>query len=84
MWIRLSGNRMEIAAPCGCLQAFLVTPEFEIERSALASRCGKTSCEYNYVDLLAVGCRVTACLRQAQQDPLALATVAAASGDLRG
>ena len=84
MWIRLSGNRMEIAAPCGCLQAFFVTPEFEIERSALASRCGKTSCEYNYVDLLAVGCRVTTCMRQAKQDPFPLATVSAASGDLRG
>ena len=84
MWIRLSGNRMEIAAPCGCLQAFLVTPEFEIERSALASLCGKTSCEYNYVDLLAVGCRVTAFMRQAKQDPFPLATVSAASGDLRG
>ena len=82
MWIRLGGNRMDIAAPCGCLQTFYLAPEFEIERSALASRCGKDSCEYNYGDLLGVAHRVVACLRKARPYHPDLAAVSASSYDL--
>ena len=69
MWIRLSDRRMEIAAPCGCLESFFLTPEMGIERSTLASRCGKADCEYNSGELLGVSLRVAGCLRQSQFHP---------------
>ena len=84
MWIRLSDKRMEIAAPCGCLQTFFVTPEFDIERTALASRCRKDSCEYNYAELLVVALRVTACLRKAKPYQPEMAAVSASSYDMVG
>ena len=84
MWIRLRGQEMEIVAPCGCLQSFRVTPEFEIDGSALPSRCGKVSCDYNYRELLTVAQRVMACLRKAQPYEPDLATVSASSYDLGG
>ena len=84
MWIRWNNQRLEMAAPCGCRQAFRLTPAWEIERGSLAGRCGKESCEYNYLDLLRVARRVAACLRKAQVYKPDLAAVSASSYDLVG
>ena len=84
MWVRWNNQRLELAAPCGCLQAFRLTPEWEIERGALARRCGKDSCEYNYLDLLRMARRVAACLRKAKPYQPDLTAVSATSYDLVG
>lgn len=65
-WTTLTQDRMEVSAPCGCIQAFFVTPQFEIYRAALVSRCSNKPsvfCEYNYVQLLSVALRLAACLK---------------------
>ncbi|MBI3894655.1 MAG: hypothetical protein HY313_01860 [Acidobacteria bacterium] len=66
MWIKLAEERMEITAPCGCIQSFFTTPDFRILRSALVRQCGHSLCEYNYIQLLTVAIRVTACLQGAK------------------
>jgi hypothetical protein len=68
VWTKLSQKRMEIAAPCGCVQAFEINPQLEICRTALVSSCrngGSGLCEYNFVQLLAVALRLTAFLGRA-------------------
>jgi hypothetical protein len=73
VWTKLSEERMELKAPCGCVQAFYITPQFEIYRSAVVSRCGSRLCEYRYVQLLSVALRLAACLRNEriwQSDPI--------------
>ena len=84
MWILLNGQRMEIVAPCGCVQAFRLTPEFEIQGSELVSRCWQTSCQQNSFELLTVAQRATNWLRKAQPYEPDLATVSASSYDLGG
>lgn len=82
MWIRWNNQRLEIAAPCGCLQAFRLTPEWEIARESLPGRCGKDSCQYNYLDLLRMARQVAACLHKAQAYQPDLAAVSTSSYDL--
>ena len=68
MQIRLTTERIEIAAPWGCIQTFFVTPNSEIHRSTRISQCGKSICEYNYIKLLAIAIRLVAFLRKERLD----------------
>ena len=82
MWIRLNGKQLQIVAPCGCVQAFQVSPEFNMEGGEWGSRCWLPSCQYNSFDLATVAQRATAWLRKARPYEPDLAMVSASSFDL--